>query len=66
MSKHPRYAVNGSKESSVHVCQLLNGAVQCAEKKQGKSNGDHFTELQCKVIVKIHSKRANMPFKPLS
>lgn len=35
-AKCPRYVVNGSKESSVHVCQLLNEALQCVGEKKGK------------------------------
>lgn len=34
VAKHPRYVVNGGKESSVHVCQLLNEALQCAAEKK--------------------------------
>lgn len=56
MAKHPRYVVNGSKESSVHVCQLLNEALQCVcacgEVGWGgtkKTSGDHATEVKCQV-----------------
>lgn len=34
VAKHPRYVVNGSKESSVHVCQLLNEALQRVKKRK--------------------------------
>lgn len=43
VAKLSRYVVNGSKKSSVHVCQLLNEA---PEYVRGKTSNDHFTELQ--------------------
>lgn len=54
-AKHPRYVVNGSKESSLHVCQLLNEALRRVEKKTAKTSAVHSTELHCKVIIQSHS-----------
>lgn len=34
VAKHPWYVVNGSKGSSVHVCQLLNEALRCVTKNR--------------------------------
>lgn len=52
VAKHPWYVVNGSRESCVHVCQLLNEARQFVEgrdkkKKRKQGNSEEACPLSC-------------------
>lgn len=50
VAKHPWYVVNGSRESSVHVCQLLNEARQFVEGRDEEKKKKENKETQKKLV----------------